>query len=145
MNGLTAMLLLVIAYLVASGFLFRHYVVRVHRACALLAGGAVLLDVDTAEEFARHHPRVAVNIPLEELEQRVREVGGVKRPIVVFAHSWVRGARAAHRLGLQGFTVVLNAAGLYTQEKLSEAAERAGEARAPKDLAELSPGGVSRR
>jgi rhodanese-related sulfurtransferase len=136
---------MVVGYLVASGFLFRHYVVRVHKACALLTRGAILVDVDTAEEFARHHPRVAVNIPLEQLARRVHELGGLERPIVVFAHSWARGARAVHRHGMRGFTEVLNAAGLYTRERLSVAGLRTAEAQAPKDLAELSPGSMNER
>lgn len=68
------------------------YVVRISKARSWLSRGALLVDVDTAGELARHHPRVAVNIPLEDLARRAHELGENNKPLVIFAHSWRRGA-----------------------------------------------------
>jgi rhodanese-related sulfurtransferase len=106
------------SYVLASVCLFHHYVVRVHRARSWIAYGAILVDVDTSDEFARHHPPRAVNVPLESLERRMTETADKSRPVVVFAHSWMRGAKATLALRLGGFRRVLNAAGLHTREKL---------------------------
>jgi rhodanese-related sulfurtransferase len=109
----------------AFALMFHHYVVRIFKARSWLSRGAVLVDVDIAGEFARHHPRVAVSVPLEALAQRAHELGERSNPVVIFAHSWSRGARAVHLLRGVGFTEVMNAAGLETKEKLdAEAARR---------------------
>ena len=59
-------------------------------AHALVAHGAVLLDVRTAEEYAEKHVDGAVNIPVNELEKRLGELPR-DRQIVVYCHT---GARA---------------------------------------------------
>lgn len=97
--------------------LFHYYVIRIFVARDWLTRGALLVDVDAADEFARHHPRVAVNIPLEELARRAHELGGTQQPVVIFAHRWIRGARAAQLLRSVGFAKVMNAAGVATKEK----------------------------
>jgi rhodanese-related sulfurtransferase len=119
--------------------MFHHYVVRISKARDWLSRGALLVDVDAAGEFARHHPRVAVNIPLENLARRAHELGENKKPLVIFAHSWRRGAQAVHELRGIGFWEVMNAAGLQTKEKLSAEAARAAEARKDADIIELAP------
>lgn len=109
--------------------LFHHYVVRIRRAGSWLWRGALLVDVDAAGEFALQHPRVAVNIPLQDLARRAHELGGNNKPLVIFANSWRRGAQALHELRGIGYSEVMNAAGLRTKEKLSAEASRAAEAR----------------
>jgi rhodanese-related sulfurtransferase len=111
---------------------FHHDVTRMYEARKHLERGAVLIDVDSHGEFARHHPRMAINIPLEELARRAGEIGPVDQPIVVFAHRWRRGAQAAHELAAMGYRDVLNAAGVRTKEQLNEALVTAAEARANK-------------
>jgi len=135
MNGVWIGLAIGFAYVVASAILFHHYVVRVHKACDWLTRGAILLDVDSEEEFARHHPRVALNMPLEQIAQRARELGGATQPIVVFAHSFRRGLEAVTQLHRFGFLDVMNAAGLRTKERLNAVASQAFD---PPDLADLS-------
>lgn len=125
---------------VALAILFHHYAVRVSNARAWLTRGALLVDVDAAGEFARHHPRVAVNIPLEDLARRAHELGTRERPLVVFAHSWLRGARATRELRALGTWEVMNAAGLYTKEKLNEAARDAEQKKTRVAAPDLAPG-----
>ncbi len=119
--------------------MFHHYAVRMFKARAWLSRGAALVDVDDEGEFARHHPRVARNIPLKELVRRARELGERERPVVVFAHRWRRGAVATAELQAIGFRHVMNAAGLHTREVLSAKASRGGEVEKDKDLIELAP------
>jgi len=101
------------AFLLSIAALFHHYAVRFYAAERWLSRGATLLDVDTGAEFARHHPANSFPIPLEELSRRSHELGETARPVVVFAHSWLRAARAVHELRSLGFEEVMNAAGAH--------------------------------
>jgi len=75
---------------------------------ALLAQGALLVDVMDPPEFARSHLPGAVNIPLAELtEQTFAHLDG-DRPVIVYGAglSCDRGPRAARILEHHGFTDV---------------------------------------
>jgi rhodanese-related sulfurtransferase len=110
---------------------FHHDVIRVYEARdRLRRPGAVLLDVDSAGEFAKRHPELARNIPLAELEMRAREIGAPDTPVVVYARRWRDGANAVHVLRALGFSDVFDAAGATTKQELSAAAARAETARA---------------
>lgn len=141
MSGSILVILAASAFIAASGFMFYHYVGRVAHARAWLSRGAILVDVDSAGEFARHHPRLAVSIPLASLARRAHEIGGREQPIVVFAHSWTTGARAVHLLRGMGFWEVMSAAGLVTKERVATIAGEAASARADAGLVELAPDG----
>lgn len=125
---------------------FHHDVVRLFDARERLRQGGALLDVDREGDFVRRHPRLAINIPLDELERRAMELGSKNRPIVVYAHRWRDGVRAVRLLRSLGFRDVYDAAGVRVKEKLSDAAARADAARlyreevrgVPPDI-ELSP------
>ena len=67
-------------------------------ARALVAKGALLLDVRTPGEFAGGHIEGALNIPVQELGQRLGELGDKARPIVVYCRSGKRSSRAASML-----------------------------------------------
>jgi len=77
-----------------------------HNARELVAGGAVLLDVRTAAEFREQSIPGAVNIPLQELPQRLRELGPKARPVVVHCRSGARSASAAQLLKRAGYEVL---------------------------------------
>jgi rhodanese-related sulfurtransferase len=74
----------------------------------LLAQGALLLDVGDREEYADGHLDGALNIPSEELGPRQAELGDRGRPIVTYARSHFRSARAAQALRGIGFQDVFN-------------------------------------
>ena len=74
----------------------------------LVAAGARLLDVRTAGEFAGRHIDGALNIPVQELESRVGEVGPRDKPVVVYCLSGARSARAVGILKAAGFSTVRN-------------------------------------
>jgi rhodanese-related sulfurtransferase len=77
-----------------------------HNGRELVASGALLLDVRTPEEFRDRHLDGAVNIPVQELAGRVRELGAKERPIVVYCRSGARSASAATLMKSAGYDVV---------------------------------------
>jgi rhodanese-related sulfurtransferase len=67
----------------------------------------VLLDVRTPEEFAAGHIPGAVNIPHDQLPNRLAELAGAKnKEVVVYCRSGRRSAIAQETLSKQGFTSV---------------------------------------
>ena len=64
----------------------------------------VLLDVRTAEEFAAGHIPGAINIPHDQLPNRLAEIAGAKsKEVVVYCRSGRRSAIAQETLNAQGF------------------------------------------
>ncbi|MFZ5893330.1 MAG: rhodanese-like domain-containing protein [Myxococcota bacterium] len=80
-----------------------------------LAGGLTrptLLDVRTREEFGAGHVEGAVNVPIDELERRLSELGSPEHPIAVYCRSGRRSARAVSLLRAAGFETVTDLGGL---------------------------------
>ena len=74
----------------------------------LVAGGARLLDVRSPGEYAGGHLPGAVNIPVQEIERRLADVGPRDGELVLYCRSGSRSARAAEILRQHGFTKVHN-------------------------------------
>lgn len=74
-------------------------------ARALVAGGALLLDVRTPAEYASGHVDGAKNIPVQELGSRLSELGPTSRKIVVYCRSGARSAAAAGMMRSAGYDV----------------------------------------
>lgn len=72
-----------------------------------IRGGAFLVDVRTAGEFASGSASGAVNIPLDEIASRIHEFKN-KKTIIVFCRSGNRSGQAKSILERHGFTNVLN-------------------------------------
>ncbi len=73
---------------------------------------SLVLDVRESGEFAQGHILGARNIPLDELDRRVKEIERFKdKPVVVSCAVGNRAGTAAKRLREQGFTNVVNLAG----------------------------------
>jgi len=67
----------------------------------------VLLDVRTPEEFAAGHIPGAINIPHDQLPNRLAEIAGAKnKNVVVYCRTGRRSAIAQETLTTQGFTSV---------------------------------------
>lgn len=75
------------------------------RARALVASGATLLDVRSAEEWGDGHLDGAVNIPVAELPARVGELPR-DRPVVVYCRSGNRSKQAVAQLVGAGLEAV---------------------------------------
>jgi rhodanese-related sulfurtransferase len=78
------------------------------KARAMVGAGAVILDVRTPNEFTQGHLDGALNIPVQELEKRVKEVGDPKKGVVVYCAAGMRAASAEQILRKHGYSDVLN-------------------------------------
>jgi len=68
------------------------------------AGECLLLDCRTPEEHATARIQGAVLIPMQELTQRVSELGSWQaRQIIVYCHHGVRSLRVTHWLRDRGY------------------------------------------
>ncbi len=73
---------------------------------AMVSNGALLLDVRTPGEFGNGHIQGAVNIPVDQLQARLAELGAKDKSIVVYCQSGGRSAAAKSLLDRAGFTTV---------------------------------------
>lgn len=78
---------------------------------------ATIVDIRTAEEFATEHYPTAINIPLDEVAQRVNEFKEMTQPIVAYCRSGNRSAMAVSVLKQFGITGAINGGGLADLEK----------------------------
>lgn len=67
--------------------------VQWHEVPELVDAGAVLIDVRTVGEFSRGHIKGSLNIPVDELRERINEVP-TNRPLIVTCAVGVRGHTA---------------------------------------------------
>ncbi|OGR59095.1 MAG: hypothetical protein A2X36_16900 [Elusimicrobia bacterium GWA2_69_24] len=74
----------------------------------LLARGAVIVDVRSPGEFAGGNRPGSINIPLDELPARAKELDPSK-PVIVCCASGTRSGIARGILMAKGFREVLNA------------------------------------
>lgn len=72
----------------------------------LVAGGAKLVDVRTAAEFAQGHLEGALLIPFDEIGARASEIGSKQQATVLYCRSGRRSAIARQKLLELGFTTV---------------------------------------
>lgn len=81
----------------------------------------IILDVRTAEEFARGHVPGAINIAHDKLPDRIAELMGAKdKDVVLYCHSGRRAGMAADLLKANGFNRLLHLEGdmqKWTEEK----------------------------
>ncbi|MGA7161642.1 MAG: rhodanese-like domain-containing protein [Bacteroidota bacterium] len=77
-----------------------------------IKAGAKIVDVRTAEEFREEHYPNALNIPVDQIRQRLSELGEKNASIVLYCASGARSAFAARILKSAGYTDVINAGGL---------------------------------
>ena len=74
---------------------------------------ASIVDVRTPGEFNDGHYPGAINIPLNELPQRVNEFKEMKTPIVAYCRSGARSNMAVSLLKQNGLSEVYNGGGLF--------------------------------
>jgi NADPH-dependent 2,4-dienoyl-CoA reductase/sulfur reductase-like enzyme/rhodanese-related sulfurtransferase len=76
------------------------------------ANESVVIDVRTPEEFRSGAYPGAINIPLDELQTRMNELGSHSRDITLYCASGARSAYGQRFLMQQGFTNVKNGGGI---------------------------------
>jgi rhodanese-related sulfurtransferase len=75
---------------------------------------ALVLDVRSAEEYAKGHILGAKNLPLADLERRAAELDKHKaKPVIVHCENGNRSTSALSLLRKQGFARAVNLAGGY--------------------------------
>ena len=111
---LSKIVLVVLAIIVVAVLYLRVSAVRISgsEARQLVAEGAVLLDVRSSEEFAGGHIEGSISIPIQELNDRVDELGDRNAPIVIYCQSGARSMMAKRLLEGKGFTQVHDLGGL---------------------------------
>ena len=72
-------------------------------AKTLAAGGAKVVDVRTAEEFASGHVPGAINIPYDEIARRASEIGPPSTQVVLYCRTGRRSAIAVEALQRAGY------------------------------------------
>lgn len=77
-----------------------------------IKAGAAIIDVRTRDEFMDEHYEGAKNIPVNQLQERMNEIGPKDKPVVLYCASGARSALAARILKASGFADVMNAGGL---------------------------------
>lgn len=77
-----------------------------------LLNKASIVDVRTPQEYADDHYPGAVNIPLNELMERLDEIKEMKKPVVAYCRSGARSGMAVALLKQNGVTDSYNAGGL---------------------------------
>ena len=73
---------------------------------------ASVVDVRTPNEYQQGHYPGAVNIPLNEIPQRLDEIKEMQQPIVLYCLSGNRSGMAAVLLKQTGISQVYNAGGI---------------------------------
>ena len=82
--------------------------VRGAEARQLVAAGALLVDVRSPGEFSAGAAQGAKNIPLPDLQRRLKDFGGKDRTVIVCCASGTRSAMAGRALKKAGYAKVLN-------------------------------------
>ena len=84
----------------------------VKSASSEIKNGALVLDVRSTNEFEEAHIEGAINIPHNQIANRISEISGSKdQSIVVYCRSGRRAGIAEQALQAAGYTKVLNAGG----------------------------------
>ncbi len=76
------------------------------------ANNATIVDVRTPEEYAGEHYPNAINIPLDQVAQRINEFREMPKPIIAYCRSGNRSGMAVSILKQNGITEAVNGGGL---------------------------------
>ena len=72
---------------------------------------ATLIDVRTPEEYASEHFPNAINIPLDQVAQRINEFKEMPKPIIAYCRSGNRSGIAVSILKQNGIADAVNGGG----------------------------------
>lgn len=72
----------------------------------MLASGAVVIDVRTAQEFVGGHVKGSKNFPLQSLNSNIDKLKKMGKPLVLCCASGNRSGQAARLLEAKGITCV---------------------------------------
>ena len=72
---------------------------------------ATIVDVRTAEEFGLGRVEKSVNIPMNEVPDRIEEFKEMSKPVILCCASGNRSGKMAQYLSNQGITEIYNGGG----------------------------------
>jgi len=75
------------------------------KVSALLANGALIIDVRTPEEYKAGHIKESVNIPLNVLPKKINDLKRKNKAVVTCCRSGARSGMAAQQLRSAGIEV----------------------------------------
>ena len=77
---------------------------------------SLILDVRSSQEFLTSHLEGAVNIPHDQLQEKINSLADLEKssPVLVYCRSGVLSAIACSILVQQGFTQVMNGGAMTT-------------------------------
>ena len=78
---------------------------------------ATIVDVRTPEEYAGEHIPNAINIPYDQVAQRINEFKEMQKPIIAYCRSGNRSGIAVETLKQNGITEAINAGSLEDIKK----------------------------
>ena len=70
--------------------------------------GGRLVDVRSQQEYGSGHLPGSINVPLQQLDQRLSTLGAKDKPLIVYCRSGSRSALARAKLKGYGFTRVFD-------------------------------------
>jgi phage shock protein E len=82
---------------------------------------ATLIDVRSPLEFKMEPLSGAINIPVEQIQMRAKEIQKMSKPIMVFCRSGARSGMALAVLKQAGVTEVYNGGSIYDLMSLIQA------------------------
>jgi rhodanese-related sulfurtransferase len=96
-------LILLLMYMKIKGMLVKK------KVGAIIADGAMIIDVRTPGEFGSGHYKGAINIPVGSLQKNISRIGPKDRSFIVYCASGMRSSSAVDILKRAGFINVFNA------------------------------------
>ena len=87
----------------------KHPLITLIQAQERQQGGALLLDVRSAEEHQEWHPAGSVSVPVERLAEEIGRLGSRNQPVLLFCSSGGRSqmpAQVLRRLGYNNLYIV---------------------------------------
>jgi rhodanese-related sulfurtransferase len=82
----------------------------------VISNGATILDVRTKGEYQSGHLKNSINIPIDNLQQKIVKLNKNK-PIITCCASGARSASARRMLKSNGFELVYNGGSWYSLRK----------------------------
>lgn len=82
----------------------------------IISNGAVIVDVRTKGEYQSGHLRNSINIPIDNLQQKIEKLNKNK-PVITCCASGARSASARRILKSNGFGQVYNGGSWYSLRK----------------------------
>lgn len=88
------------------GFFDFVFKLRKQKIETYLRRGALIIDVRTEEEYSAYHIPDTIHIPLNKLDEHVRDLQDSARPIITCCASGIRSSKAAKFLNLHNIEAI---------------------------------------